>query len=87
MKLSYNVLSLINRLHRHMNAEIGTEAAQFPEKEYKNGILVAVKADKFLRFSKALLGVVSRVLEVMCYHKKYSLEGQMITLYFLVQRA
>ncbi len=46
-----------------MNAEIGTEAAQFPEKEYKNGILVAAKADKFLRFSKSLLGVVSRVLE------------------------
>ncbi len=26
----------------HMNAEIGTEAAQFPEKEYINGIFVAV---------------------------------------------
>ncbi len=25
-----------------MNAEIGAEAAQFPEKEYKNGIAVAV---------------------------------------------
>ncbi len=25
-----------------MNAEIGTEAAQFPEKEYINGIFVAV---------------------------------------------
>jgi hypothetical protein len=27
-----------------MNVEIGTEAAQFPEKEYINGIFVAVQA-------------------------------------------
>ncbi len=26
-----------------MNGEIGTEAAQFPEKEYINGIFVAVR--------------------------------------------
>ncbi len=25
-----------------MNVEVGTKAAQFPEKEYKNGIFVAV---------------------------------------------
>jgi hypothetical protein len=34
-----------------MNAKIGTEAAEFPEKEYKNGILFAVwrkDASKFL---------------------------------------
>jgi hypothetical protein len=28
-----------------MNVEIGTEAAQFPEKEFINGIFVAVHAD------------------------------------------
>jgi hypothetical protein len=28
--------------HRNMNVDIGTEAAQLPEKEYINGIFVAV---------------------------------------------
>ncbi len=31
-----------------MNLEIGTDAAQFPEKEYINGIFVAVKCVLFL---------------------------------------
>ncbi len=34
-----------------MNGEIGTEAAQFPEKEYTNGIFLAV----YISVSKYLL--------------------------------
>ncbi len=32
----------INLAHRNMNVEIRTEAVQFPEKEYMNGIFLAV---------------------------------------------
>ncbi len=41
-----------------MNVEIGTEAAQFPEKEYINGIFVAMRGtspvlvDGFTRYVK-----------------------------------
>jgi hypothetical protein len=34
--------------HRHMNVEIGSEAAFFPEKEYISGIFVAVQGLKRL---------------------------------------
>jgi hypothetical protein len=33
-----------------MNVEIGTEAAQFPEKEYTNGIFLAVWIEYLLLF-------------------------------------
>jgi hypothetical protein len=40
-----------------MNVEIGTEAAQFPEKQYINGIAVAVRG-----FMIKVVGVKSSIL-------------------------
>jgi hypothetical protein len=34
-----------------MNVEIGTEASQFPEKEYINGIFVAVYSQTTVEYS------------------------------------
>jgi hypothetical protein len=36
------ILGIYKIAHKHMN-EIGTEASQFPEKEYMNGIFLAVQ--------------------------------------------
>jgi hypothetical protein len=34
-----------------MNVEIGAEAAQFPEKEYINGIAVAVQFERQIQYT------------------------------------
>jgi len=47
-----------------MNVEIGAEAAQFPEKEYRNGIAVAVCIGLFYLFlySKPLTNTLFQLI-------------------------
>ena len=53
--------------HRHMNLEIGAEAALFPEKEYISGIFVAVLT-LWQSFLKKGLEAISRNRERPYYH-------------------
>jgi hypothetical protein len=58
-----------------MNVETGTEAAQFPEKEYINGIFVAVQPIygeryKKLKILQSGLSVVTLVLYLVMHCKK-----------------
>ncbi len=54
-----------------MNVEIGTEAAQFPEKEYTNAIFVAVyKRDTYSSFSLMNLSRMGWILALYFSQKE-----------------
>jgi hypothetical protein len=52
-----------------MNVEIGTEAEQFPEKEYINGIFFTVQAAFVLSIKKGLVYCMETLLDCRV-HKK-----------------
>jgi hypothetical protein len=60
-----------------MNVEIGTEAVQFPEKEYINGIFVAVCFDvmKKVRVNSPVL-LVSYLFSTRIFHLVFAFLGE-----------
>jgi hypothetical protein len=51
-----------------MNVEIGAETAQFPEKEYINGIFVAVHILEELRVA-SVLNILVPLQQTLVYHR------------------
>jgi hypothetical protein len=49
--------------HSHMNVEVGTEAVHFPEKEYVNGIFVAVRVPHSTCSNSDSAGVILYVMD------------------------
>ncbi len=49
-----------------MNVEIGTEAAQFPEKEYINGIFVTVHISSVSRGSSEYSFSLAKIIKKEC---------------------
>ncbi len=52
-----------------MNVEIGTEAAQFPEKEYINGNFVAVQTRVTIRRYILFIGAPSLILLLLLSYR------------------
>jgi hypothetical protein len=49
-----------------MNVEIGTEAVEFPEKEYINGIFLAVHRGRGRQFCQSLATIADKKHGGMC---------------------
>ncbi len=66
--------------HRHMNVEIWTGAAQFPEKEYVNGIFLAVHKPNFFsqwKIFEIYSGIFTRhFVKTTCSEKKKSVTSR-----------